>query len=59
MGTRPGDPRHGDSARGWERLPGSDGRMYQLIGQHDGVRQRTLEITVLESHAEACSLTFG
>ena len=27
--------------------------------QHDGVRQRTLEITFLESEAEAYSFTFG
>jgi Thioredoxin like C-terminal domain len=80
METRPGDPKHGDFARGWETLPrderlgsfadgeeteqhderpGSDGRMYQLIRQHDGLRQRTLEITFLESDAEAYSFTFG
>jgi hypothetical protein len=80
METRPGDPKHGDFARGWETLsrderlgsfadgeetephderPDSDGRMYQLIRQHDGLRQRTLEITFLESDAEAYSPTFG
>jgi hypothetical protein len=63
METRPGDPKHGDLARGGETLPrderlgsfadreetephderpGSDGRMYQLIRQHDGVRHRTV-----------------
>jgi hypothetical protein len=79
MGTRPGDPRHGDSARlgdaptrraarsfadgeetePHDERPGSDGRMDQLIRQHDGLRQRTLEITFLESDAEAHSFTFG
>ena len=37
----------------------SDGRMYQLVRQHDGVRERTLEITFLEPGAEAYSFTFG
>jgi hypothetical protein len=41
------DPKHGDFARGGEKLP------------RDGVRQRTLEITFLESDAEAYSFTFG
>jgi hypothetical protein len=50
METRPADPKHGDFA---------DGRIYQLIRQHDGLRQRTLEITFLESDAEAYSFTFG
>jgi hypothetical protein len=59
MDTRPADPKHGGFARGGETLPSSDGRMYQLIRQHDGVRQRTLEITFLESDAEAYSFTFG
>ena len=36
-----------------------DGRMYQLIRQHDAVRQRTLEITFLEPGAEAYAFTFG
>jgi thiol-disulfide isomerase/thioredoxin len=36
-----------------------DGRMYQLVRQHDGVRERTLEITFLEPGAEAYSFTFG
>jgi hypothetical protein len=64
METRPGDPKHGDFARGGQTLPrderpGSDGRMHQLIRQHDGIRQRTLEITFLASDAEAYSFTFG
>jgi thiol-disulfide isomerase/thioredoxin len=36
-----------------------DDRMYQLIREHDAVRQRTLEITFLEPGAEAYSFTFG
>ena len=36
-----------------------DGRLYQLVRQHDPVRQRTLEITFLEPGAEAYSFTFG
>jgi thiol-disulfide isomerase/thioredoxin len=36
-----------------------DGRMYQLVRQHDAVRDRTLEITFLEAGAEAYSFTFG
>jgi thiol-disulfide isomerase/thioredoxin len=35
------------------------GRMYQLVRQHDAVRERTLEITFLEPGAEAYSFTFG
>ena len=36
-----------------------DGRMYQLVRQHDTVRQRTLEITFLQPGAKAYSFTFG
>jgi thiol-disulfide isomerase/thioredoxin len=36
-----------------------DGRMYQLVRQHDAVRERTLEITFLEPGAEAYAFTFG
>jgi thiol-disulfide isomerase/thioredoxin len=36
-----------------------EGRMYQLVRQHDTVRERTLEITFLAPGAEAYSLTFG
>jgi thiol-disulfide isomerase/thioredoxin len=36
-----------------------DSRLYQLVRQHDGVRQRTLQITFLERDAEAYSFTFG
>ena len=37
----------------------ADGRMYQLIRQHGAVRERTLQITFLESGAEAYAFTFG
>ena len=36
-----------------------DGRLYQLVRQHDGVRERTLQITFLEPGAEAYVFTFG
>jgi thiol-disulfide isomerase/thioredoxin len=36
-----------------------EGRLYQLVRQHDTVRQRTLEITFLQPGAKAYSFTFG
>ena len=36
-----------------------DGRMYQLVREHDAVQERTLEITFLDPGAEAYSFTFG
>jgi thiol-disulfide isomerase/thioredoxin len=36
-----------------------EGRMYQLVRQHDGARERTVQITFLEPGAEAYSFTFG
>jgi hypothetical protein len=36
-----------------------DGRLYQLVREHDTVRERTLEITFLASGAEAYAFTFG
>ena len=36
-----------------------DGRMYQLVREHEQVRERTLEITFLEAGAEAYAFTFG
>ena len=36
-----------------------EGRMYQLVREHDTVRERTLEITFLEPGAEAYAFTFG
>ena len=35
------------------------GRLYQLVRQHDGVEERTLEIEFLEPGAEAYAFTFG
>ena len=37
----------------------ADGRMYQLVREHDAVRERTLDITFLEPGAEAYAFTFG
>jgi thiol-disulfide isomerase/thioredoxin len=36
-----------------------DGRLYQLVREHDAVRERTLEITFGEPGAEAYVFTFG
>jgi hypothetical protein len=36
-----------------------DGRLYQLVRQHDAVRERTVEIMFLEAGAEAYAFTFG
>ncbi len=36
-----------------------DGRLYQLVREHDAVREQTLEITFLEPGAEAYVFTFG
>jgi thiol-disulfide isomerase/thioredoxin len=36
-----------------------EGRLYQIVRQHDAVDERTLEITFLEPHAEAYVFTFG
>jgi thiol-disulfide isomerase/thioredoxin len=36
-----------------------EARLYQLVREHAAVHQRTLEITFLESGAEAYSFTFG
>jgi thiol-disulfide isomerase/thioredoxin len=36
-----------------------DARLYQLVRQHNAVRERTLEITFLEPGAEAYVFTFG
>jgi thiol-disulfide isomerase/thioredoxin len=37
----------------------ADGRLYQLVREHDAVRDRTLEITFREPGAEAYVFTFG
>jgi thiol-disulfide isomerase/thioredoxin len=36
-----------------------DGRLYQLVREHDAVRERTLEIKFLQPGAEAYVFTFG
>ncbi|HEU6443558.1 MAG TPA: redoxin family protein [Gaiellaceae bacterium] len=36
-----------------------DGRLYQLLREHDAVRERTLEIAFLEPGVEAYAFTFG
>jgi hypothetical protein len=36
-----------------------DGRLYQLVREHDAVRERTLQITFLQPGAEAYVFTFG
>jgi thiol-disulfide isomerase/thioredoxin len=36
-----------------------DGRLYQLVREHDAVRERTVEITFPEPGAEAYAFTFG
>jgi thiol-disulfide isomerase/thioredoxin len=36
-----------------------DGRLYQLVRQHDSVRERTIQITFLAPGAEAYVFTFG
>ena len=57
-GEAPG-PSHGvDVDQDGNGLLG-DGRLYQLVREHDAVRERTLEITFLEAGAEAYAFTFG
>jgi thiol-disulfide isomerase/thioredoxin len=57
-GEAPG-PSHGvdvdDDGNGVLR----EGRLYQLVREHEAVRQHTLEITFLEPGAEAHAFTFG
>ena len=36
-----------------------EGRLYQLVREHDAVRERTLEVTFVEPGAEAYAFTFG
>jgi hypothetical protein len=36
-----------------------DGRRYQLVREHDAVRERTVEITFLEPGTAAYAFTFG
>jgi hypothetical protein len=37
----------------------ADARLYQLVRQHDAVRERTLEIPFSERGVEAYAFTFG
>lgn len=57
-GEAPG-PSHGldvdDDGNGTLR----EGRLYQLVRQHDAIRERTLEITFLEAGVEAYVFTLG
>jgi thiol-disulfide isomerase/thioredoxin len=57
-GQAPG-PSHGVDVQEDGKGVLDDGRMYQLVRQHEGVRERTLEITFLEPGAEAYVFTFG
>jgi thiol-disulfide isomerase/thioredoxin len=57
-GEAPG-PSHGVDVDGGGNGLLGDGRMYQLVREHDAVRERTLEITFLEPGAEAYVFTFG
>jgi thiol-disulfide isomerase/thioredoxin len=57
-GEAPGGSRGVDVDEDGNGLLG-DGRLYQLVRAHDGVRERTLEITFLEPGAEAYAFTFG
>jgi thiol-disulfide isomerase/thioredoxin len=57
-GAPPGDS-HGVDVDGNGDGVLRDGRLYQLVRAHDGVRDRTLEITFAESGAEAYVFTFG
>jgi thiol-disulfide isomerase/thioredoxin len=36
-----------------------EGRLYQLVREHETVRERTLEVTFLDAGAEAYAFTFG
>ena len=57
-GEPPGRPTASTSTR-TEPACCRDCRMYQLVREHDAVRERTLEITFLEPGAEAYAFTFG
>jgi thiol-disulfide isomerase/thioredoxin len=57
-GEAPG-PSHGVDVDEDENGLLREGRLYQLVREHDAVRERTLEITFLEPGAEAYAFTFG
>ncbi len=50
---------HGEDVDGDGNGVLAEGRLYQLVRQHDAVRERTLEITFGEPGAEAYAFTFG
>jgi thiol-disulfide isomerase/thioredoxin len=57
-GEAPG-PAHGEDVDEDGHGTLRDGRLYQLVRQREGVRERTLEITFLDSGARAHAFTFG
>ena len=57
-GEAPG-PSHGVDVDGDGNGVLREGRLYQLVREHDAVRERTLEIAFLEPGAEAYAFTFG
>jgi hypothetical protein len=57
-GNAPG-PSHGDDVDEDGNGVLRKGRLYQLVRQHDVVRERTLKVTFLEPGAEAYAFTFG
>ncbi|MGH2687663.1 MAG: thioredoxin [Actinomycetota bacterium] len=57
-GEAPG-PSHGEDINEDGNGVLAEGRLYQLVRQHDMVRKRTLEITFAEAGAEAYAFTFG
>ncbi len=57
-GAAPG-PSHGSDVDEEGNGVLRDGRLYQLVREHDTVHERTLEITFLEPGAEAYVFTFG
>ena len=57
-GDAPG-PSHGEDVDAEGNGLLGEGRLYQLVRQRDGVRERTVQITFLEAGAEAYAFTFG
>jgi thiol-disulfide isomerase/thioredoxin len=57
-GEAPG-PSHGEDIDEDGNGVLAEGRLYQLVRQHDVVRKRTLEITFRDQGAEAYAFTFG
>jgi hypothetical protein len=57
-GQAPGPSHGGDIDEDGNGLL-EEGRLYQLVREHDSVHERTLEITFLQPGAEAYAFTFG